>query len=345
MYLKVELRVMKADGSVLGPEDKVFIVPGAIQSLFNTCSVSLNNVPLPPVTDYSYVATLAAYLGTSKLNRTELWGSLSGWKSPLVTESKVDATTMLLFYSEIEDASESKLITLYGRITSDFLMSLAQYLPPNIKLDIVLTRARDSFALATDVAGDYKIHIESASLFTKRVRLTGEALAKFERSATAGVNLHYNRIATIAQPLPVNSLVYRYNNVFASGPLPSLIYVCLVKQSSYYGSMSQLSNYFETAHVRQVRLLLNSADILPEPLRCEYVYDEGGVDTQKSNALTPYMSLCTVLGNLGKPRRPLTLSYSDYLSGATIYCCRLNTCSNPPAQGLVDLEVTHLYSW
>lgn len=256
---------------------------------------------------------------------------------------------MLLFYNEIDDAAGSKLITLYGRMTSDFLMSLAQYLPPNVKLDIVLTRARDSFALGTNDGGEYKIHLESATLFTKRVRLSGEALSKFEKSTTTGVTLHYNRISTIAQPLPKNSLVYRYNNVFASGPLPSLIYVCLVKQSSYYGSLTQLSNYLETAHVRQVRLLLNSADILPEPLRCDYVYGPGdNVDTQKSNALTPYMSLCTVLGNLGKPRRPLTLSYVDYLCGGTIYCCRLNTCSSPPAQGLIDLEVylslcTHPY--
>ena len=344
MYLKVELRVVKGDGSFLGADDKVFLVPGAIQSLFNTCSVAINNAPLPPVTDYSYVATLASYLGTSNLNRTALWGSLSGWSSPPVRESKVDVHAMPFFYSQIEEAAGSKLITLYGRITSDFLMSLAQYLPPNIKLDIVLTRARDSFALATDIPADYKIHLESASLFTKRVRLTAEALAQFQLAANTGISLNYNRITTTVQPIAEKTLVFRYNNVFASGPLPSHIYVCLVKQRSYYGSLGRLSNYLETANVRQVRMLLNSADILPEPLRCEYVYKDGeSVDAEKSNALTPYMSLCAVLGNLGKPRRPLTLSYNEFLSGGTIYCCKLSSCSAPSqsTQGLIDLEVKY----
>ena len=348
MYLKVELRVLKGDGQPLGEEDKVFVVPGAIQSLFSACTVSVNNVQLPPVTDYSYVATLAAYLGTSKLNRTELWGSLSGWKSPLVTESLVDTTAMQFFYNEIGAAADSKLMMLYGRITSDFLMSLAQYLPPNMKLDIVLTRSRDAFALATDTPGDYKIHLESASLFTKRVHLSGQALAAFQRTASSGLSLNYNRITTTVQPVPEKTLVYRYNNVFASGALPNLIYVCIVKQRSYYGSLGQLSNYFETANVRQVRMLLNSADILPEPLRCDYVYREGsGLDMGRSNAMTPYMSLCSVLGNLGKPRRPLTLSYSDFLSGGTIYCCRLSSCGlpNQTNQGLIDIEVTHSNTW
>ena len=370
-YLCIELRVLKEDGSKLDAHDDVFMVPGSLQSLFKTCVVSLNGAALRPNDAYSLVGTLVSYLGSSKLSRADMWNALSGWETPMLPTSVLSpAVPSFLFRQSHKRVAGSRLVTFYGRVTSDFLMSASQYLPPGMKLDVALTRGSDAFALASPSGGSYKIQLESASLFVKRVQLTNSVrTACLDKLRSSGGFFHYTRLSTSLQQIPSASVVFRWNNIYNNGSVPHSLYVGLVRQSAYYGDISSLSNYFETSGLRSLRLLHNGRDVLATPYTSNYVYttrpdeavehvledepsssaEPGGpqsvLDLEASQALGPYMGLCQMLGNISNPLSTVSLSYSEFLQGCTIYCFQLNTCGGRlVASGALDIEVTISYS-
>jgi hypothetical protein len=363
-YMTLELRVTKEDGSALDGIDQVFLVPGSMQALFRSCVVSLNGTPLPPNDAYAYVGTLVSYLASSKLTRTEIWDPLSGWDTPMLPSSQLSHTQpSFIFNKRHQRIAGSRTATFYGRITSDFLMTCAQFLPPGMTLGIDLHRSVDSFALACPTGGRYKVELMSASVFVKRVRLAGSTLAIVRNNiSSSGGKLHYNRLATAVDHVPESSVVFRWNDIYNNGILPNSIYVGFVKQRSYYGDIQSLSTYFETAGLGSLRIYHNGRDVLPVPYTPSYVYKQDSqssadketdepslpqvsarqiLDVDASNALGPFMGLCQSLKAISNPRASVSLSYEEFLQGCTLYCIQLDTCGGSKAtHGVVDLEVS-----
>jgi hypothetical protein len=340
--IKVKLRVFHSDGTLLGPEDKVFPSPSGILALFKTCVVSINGTPLPPTNLYPYCAHITTLLGTSKAARDYMWQFLGLTEVNYIGPSKLDEGSSAFFIYPQDTVAGSKQLTLYGRVHSDMLLTCAQLLPPGMKLDITLTRSPDSFALtAIPGAGGgsgYKLEIESATVFLKRLQLGAGTLGLVRQSLSGGGKLRYNRLATEIQQIPSGSLVFRWNNVYNGGPLPHMLYVVLVKQLNFYGDIHTLPVYFETAELRSFRVLNNGRDVLPEPYT--FSYTEEGNPYTNSDLKAAFMGLVRALNLVSGQSNGAMLRYADLVTGGLVLAAPINTCGGRRVQpGSLDLEL------
>jgi hypothetical protein len=343
-YMCIQLRVVRGDGSELQAADQVFLTPGALQSLFSTCTVSLNGTALPVNTHYALSTTLLSYIAATQTARSDAWYALSGWAAPMVTSSQLPATTTpMIFGPDVERVAGSRLVTLYGRLASDFCMSCAQYLPPGIKLDVLLTRQPATFTLASAQGGDFRVELQSASLFVKRAILQASIRSNVLSALSSGGQLRYNRLSTILMPVAQGSQVFRWNNVYNSGPLPHSLYLVLLSQKAYYGSITSISNFFESGGLKSVRFGVNGRPVLAEPYACDFVYNaQGGLDLEKSSALGPFMGLVGLMGSMRNLARPVGISYNEFLSGCTMFTAQLDSSGGRRKgmeSGSMDLEL------
>ena len=346
--MDIQLKVLKADGTALADDDRVFLNPGYLQCLFATCTVSLNGTPLPVNTHYAQTTTLLSYIGTTEETRLRLWGPLSGWTTHYQLNSTVADPTPDTYDAMVAKVAGSQTVEISGRLASDFLMSSAQFLPPGVRMDIRLTRQPDNFTLVNGAGGDYRIELQSASITIKRVVLRSSlrqlALGKF--ACLNGGSLVYNRLSTVMMPIGSDSQIFKWNNVYNSGQLPHTIYLVLVSQKAYYGDLTRLSNFFETGGVESMGFSVSGRTVMAEPFYCHYVYDGDGdasavLDAVKSRAQKAYFALASRLGCVTNPAKTPGLSYNEFLQGCTIYVAQLGTCGGSRMEpgGALDVEV------
>jgi hypothetical protein len=364
-YMTLQLRVTKADGShwMALIRSSLFLAPCRPYSEI-VLSPSTESA-LPPNDAYAYVGTLVAYLASSKLTRTEVWDPLSGWDTPMLPIFSPLTLSAQLHFPQASSA--------YRSLTNCHLLWTDNIGFPHVLCPVCaawrghrggFVPAEDSFALACPTGGSYKIELESASIFVKRIRMSRPTLTSVRSSlAHGGGKLRYNRLATAIQHVPESSLIFRWNDVYNNGLLPHSIYLGFVKQRAYYGDIQSLSTYFETAGLRSLRIYHNGRDVLPIPYTPTYVYkhipsaeQEHGeelpaphdgqfkvLDLDKSEALGPFMGLCQALNCISNPRASVALSYEEFLQGCTLYCIQLNSCAGTKVTpGVVDIEVATL---
>ena len=344
--LEVKFKVFKADGTALGDDDRVFVNPGYLQCLFSTCTVALNGTPLPVNNHFTQTTTLLSYIGTTEDTRTKIWLPLSGFSTNLQRNSTVANPTPGTYDSLIAKIAKSKMVTLTGRLYSDFFMSCAQHLPPGIRMDVRLTRQPTNFSLVNGAGGEYRIDFQSASLTVKRVvyrpDIRQSALNKFSN----GGRLKYNRLSTVLMPVPQGTQVFKWNNVYNSCQLPHTIYMVLLSQKAYYGDLRRLSNFFETGGLSSVSFNVSGRAVMAEPYKCDFVYKEGGNANRSlllddSEALSAYKGLVARLGCFQNPAKSPGLSYTSFLQGSTIFVAQLQTCGGNQMEpgGSLDVEL------
>lgn len=349
-YIRVALQVVNRDGTYIGGASEVaadawhdvFPLGGFLNNLWSQCNIRLNGVPLPPTTDYPYVAQLVDLLGTKQSLRDNLLNKISGGVvdtdvTSLITEEQAQMYTMKSL-----SISGSKETVLYGRIQSGFLLSLAQLLPDNVELDIELTRGKDSFALGSaNPAADYRIKLNSLTLFVKRVEFNNSAHNILRSVMAKDIHLKYQRFHSRVMYVPRDSRTFTWGNLFA-GVLPRRAFFMLVDQSSYSGAINRRGTYCEAANVSEVRFLVDGRDILPEPYRpkIETIGDQVSMDSDVSCVI---LGLHSVMGSFFK--RDLdgpSIGVGDMQSGLLIYPVLLPrhqaNQSSPP--GSMDISVT-----
>ena len=346
--LKVQLRVERQkEPKDLTAEDKVFLDMGGIDSLFSSCDVRINGELVSSMTAYPYTSRLCRYLGTSNDTRT-VWSALNGtWET---TYSNSDLGTAIdefvggLFLAPINKIKGSKTITLFSRINSDFLSSCRQFLPPGSSLSIHLKRAPDDFSLCSYTEkGPYRIVIEKASVYLRRIRLNPELVKSVEQGiGETGANLTFNRLETRIMSIPKGNKVWRWLDCLNGEALPNRLYVGFVSQDALYGSLSRISTYFEHLNVSSVNVKLNGRDILVDPINVKFgEADDGQTESGLSDAKEGYVSLLSVMDQITNQSTAMRFSYYDYIGGMSVFAIELGKCGEKSGDtGLLDLELT-----
>ena len=346
-YISVTLRVVKADGSPLGETDLPFLSPGSLQSLFESCQVYLNDGSLEPSNAYSWGATLTSYLGVSKTAREDVWGPLAGMVPPNHSSSRVGFKDRFGFGDAIKLVAGSKVVTLRGRLMSDFTQSVAQLLPPRVKMEVKLRRSPDDFSICScteDRQAQYKLDISEVSMFVRRVRLRKAVMERTLTSLADGGGLAYTRMSCIMNQVPARGVTYRCGNLFGGGELPHTLYLLLPNQRAFSGDQSFLGNYFESGHVRSLQVFENGRPVMTQPIRTRFVYDdETGFELQPalSDATEPFLSMAQAMNGIADSQITAGLRYDDFLYGCIVWCVQLNSCGGKRmAPGFVDVQLT-----
>ena len=345
-YIKVQLKITPKDvRKSLGDEDGVFLEKGGLSSLFSSCDLRLNGELVSSMTAYPFTSSLIQYLGSAVENRSTIAASLGGSWDTTWTKSSLEGEGVEdVFYIQTMTYGGSKVVTLYCRVYSDLLTSCRQYLPPGVSLSLDFKRAPDEFSLCKiKGAGDtYRVIIESASVYMKRLRLRPDAALSVAQSVKNGAHLTFNRLETRIMSIPKSNKVWRWLDCLNGAALPNRLYVGFVAQKSLYGDLSQQSTYFEHLNLSSLNVKLNGRDVLVEPIEVKFEKDgTGQTSSYKSSATNGYFALVDVLGGLRNSLAPVRVSYYTYVGGATIFAIELGKSGEKSgSSGLVDLELT-----
>ncbi len=349
--LRVQLRVLKANGDNLDKVDKVFLDFGGIHSLFSCCDVRLNDDVVSSMTSYPYSAAICRFLGSATAIRRQVWEGLDGTYSissfgksdiGMAADDPEFEPTCDALDSQISQVASSKSLTLRGRVYSDFLTSCRQYLPPGVVVGVDLRRAPDHFSLCSPLKDKaYKIVVDSASLYLRRLSLRPSILPRVLASAASGAHLIYNKLDARIMSIPKGMKVWRWLDALNGGPLPNRLYLVFVAQKSLYGNLTQLSTYFENLNISSFNVKLNGRDLMVEPCTTKFVKDDkGGTSTTLSDGRSGFLSVMDVLDLVTDQTVPVRLSYSTYMLGVTLFALELGKCGEKSGSaGSIDLEV------
>ena len=341
-YIKTVIRVVKANGDELPALDlsdpatapMVFLPANYGNALWGQVSIRLNNTPLPPGNDYTYTGVLIDYLGAAPEVREQVYKELDGCAEPTIRSSYYPQSFYYAADTYVEGrrlVAGSEPIEVYQRIHSDFLMTSSHLLPSRMRLGITLHRTKDEFVLGRLPRHEekYKIEMQQVSLVVKRVTPTPEARSKLSEALESGGTLVYQRLHLIPHPCPSNSLVFSHYNCF-NGVVPRRVFIAIVTQESYDGSLDRDPTFFESAGVSRVRVCRNGQEVMLEPYTSTWRYKPGAEEAEQSTvvwedskALGPYAGLNRVLESFASPRQRVGVSYKAFRNGATIWAVDL----------------------
>ena len=340
-FLKTTFRIVKDDGSTLPATASVFPTESYGVSLWSQASVSLNNAPLAPTNDYPYTGHVMELVGASPEARGMVQKTIGGFQMPNYKGSQIKFALKGSYLAAKNTFKQSKPVTIYNRIYSDFMTSCSQYLPNKMQLGITLTRSKDAFVLGTDGnSAAFKIDIMAVSLYVKRVYLNKPARLMLESSLSNGGKLQYQRLQTVVYPCAKGSQSWNWHNCF-SGLVPRRVFLVLVSQEAYYGSLKRTSMYLESGGVSSVRFCVDGREVMAEPYSSSFSYDaDGKVDTDKSNATSAYAGFTRTIGCFSAPRDYMGVEYKNYIDGSTIFGVALDHAASPrPIPGSFDAHI------
>lgn len=349
-YISVTFRVVKADGDPLDEYDDVFLSPGNLQSLFDTCQIFLNGKALEPSTAYSFGATLTSYLGLSKEAREDVWAQLAGMTLPNYTSSKITPAEANMFLDRMDTVALSREVTLTGRLMSDFTQSCAQLLPPGMMLEVRLRRNPDAFSLCSvseDQNTRYKIEISSSALFLRRVHLSRPLMERTLTAIEDGGYLAYTRMDCLVNQVPAGGTSFRVGNMYGGRELPHTLYLILANEKAFNGAQDYLGNYFESGNLKSVQVYQNGQPVTADPIVTKYKYYGNGysLDIQSSDATEPFLSMTQAMNGIADSFISAGLDYKNFLLGCIVTCVQLNSCGGRRVMpGYVDVELEFQHS-
>ena len=271
ILLSLNVSLVNADETEPNFEEaKVLLDPQGMHSLFSSVEIRFNDKVVSTMTAYPFTTALSRYLGCSYEIRLGSWDELDGtWECKELKSNLSGQELGLEQQAQIKHIKPNS--RLIGRIYSDVLMSSRQYLPPGVTLGINLRRAADHFSLLGPNADDkYKIKIENASVYIKRLKLRPDVANKAISSLRQGHGMTFNRLECRMMTIPSGSSAFTWLNCLSNATLPNRLYVAFVSPSAYYGNITHIGSYFEAGNLKSMNLRLNGRDLLVEPLTVSF---------------------------------------------------------------------------
>ncbi len=329
MYLKLVFNVTDKQGKDIKADDGVMLCNGALGNFFSQCEVELNNYKLPAVQDPAYSSFLTNVLGSTPQYRDGVLNTIALTKLPMANESNITGINQVFQRDNKASIAESKEVTLRGQVPSDFLATCAQLIPNNVHIRIRLQRAEDNFILGhQDATKEYKINLLKCTLFTKRVRFNDAGAGLLERSLGENGLLKYQRLHTVTDTIPHGRLYHTYSNVYHNGRLPSRVFVGLIKEAAFTGTLNYYPMFFETAGVSSMDFLVDGTHIMLEPYEPTFTYEaallNADPDDEKSDVSGPVLGLFQALeGFAHRGSTHNVIGAREWLRGFSIYAATL----------------------
>ena len=253
--------MVKSDGSKLQYNDATTkdygVVNNVIHSLFNQCSVSLNDTLITPSSNnYHYKAYLETLLnyGTDAKN-THLM--LRGFELDTAKNTnKADDTNLGFkerrswFQNKAADAADDSLLEneleLISPLHVDFFRT-EKFLVNGVELKIKLTRSEKEFYL-WGPAGNPKVKlvIKNASLLIRHFNISAQFLLSHSSAFNTGnANYFYRRAEIKPYTIPAQQLSHTLNNI-SNGVLPMFLLFTMVPNTNFVGTIT--TNPFHFVH-------------------------------------------------------------------------------------------------
>ncbi|XP_067135027.1 uncharacterized protein F54H12.2-like [Centruroides vittatus] len=306
IYLHVQAKIIKKDGTDLQLEDKVAPVNYFLNSLFSQCSVFLNDKQIISQTNYQYKSILEALLFYSKdAQKTFLTSALFYKDTAQYMDSLEDNNEGLSKRFNI--AKQSKLIDLIGRLHID-LSRQPKLLINNVDIRIKLERSKDNFALMAS-SDNYKIIIKNASLKLNKVDVSSSVQIGIEKALQTGlIKMPFRRTEVKVFTLSSGIQSSNISNAVI-GQLPYRITIGLVSNVSFNGNVKYNPFNFKNYNLNYICLLKDNQMLPSKPFVLDF------------DANLYARSFLTLFEDIGciNHHKYTNISYKNYKDGYTLY--------------------------
>ena len=258
--------VKNGDGSQVVGTTAVAPVNNLLHSLFNQVDVLFNGVRVASSSmNYAYKSYIETHLNYSKdAKESRLSAQLYTCDNNLSVEEpvlgspgedgngEVDINEGLNYRHEI--CVKNNAFELIGKPHVD-VFNVKKYLLPGVEIRIRLSRGKNAFSLmCKNKNSDYKIVINEAKLFLRKVKVSPEASLAIEKRLKLS-NAIYPLVRTECKVfhIPSGTMTYTQDNLF-TGQQPKRMTIALVDNVAYNGTYNK--NQFSFDHFNLNKLIV-----------------------------------------------------------------------------------------
>lgn len=342
--LKFDFRVLTSDKEEITEADKVFLDQMGGHAFWKSVVVKVDGVEVSDMNYYPYSSKMQILFGTSLENRQAILRQFDASSTRYFSKSDItqDTAHIGIYRNLYASVEKSKWVSITMPIFSDFLKSSQQLLPPGCEITLELKRAPTEFTLCNSEKSPskrYLIELRNPSLYIRRINLKPSIKDQVMESLKENGHLNFTRLEAKAIGVQRGSMSFRWLDIFNRGPVPGKIYITFASTSSIFGSISQMSTYFEHNNLSSLNVFLNGKSILVEPISLKYVTNsDGGISIENSNGREGYLTTCQVLNYFSEHDKPVHCSYQEYMGGGYLYAIDIGNLMQDSI-GCVDLEL------
>lgn len=306
--LHLRIKITKNNGTDLVEADSVAPVNYILNTLFSECAVFLNDKQISSQVNYAYKALIESLLFYSKSGQDGLLSAALFSKDTAGHHDTIGAISANEGYlKRAELCKLSKSIDLVGPLHLD-VAAQPKLLINGVSVRIKLERNKDAFTLMS-AADNFKINIQSASLYVRKVNIAPSIVLAHEKALDRGViKMPIRRVEVKTFALSSGLQSTTIANAFI-GQLPTRLILGLVSNVAYNGSNNK--NPFKFAHYQLSYLcLLNGGQMIPaKPYQPNF--------TNNFYARS-YLSLFTDLNRYHNAPN-ININFEDYKKGYAFY--------------------------
>lgn len=336
--LSLKLRIATADGKPIvsssDGKDNVALVNNAMHSVFSDVQVYLNGKKVDGGDGYygyrSMISTVFRF--STEVQKKQLFAQ--GFERDECRA--MEAVTNSGFVTRKAWTAGGASRRFFGKLNCS-LFNQERYLIPNVKLQVRLDRAKDAFALFTNVAGlKPKIIIEEAKLHFLIAKVSPHIheyhAMELERGAPAIYELSKVQIATV--PITQKSLGVEKDEVFYGNAVPSYLFMAMVSNTAFYGDYALNPYNFKHYNIKSL-LITRDDERIP--------FETFEPDFRNGDCLEEYMSLYQSNALLGK-NTVLPITFEEFQNGYTHFQWNLSDDrkginNNPNQRANLKLEI------
>lgn len=246
--LKVQCKIVKANGDLPSTERRVWPVNNVLHSLFSSVRVLINEQVVTNQPDhYPYKALIANEISYSGEYKAAQLSTVGYYKETFghMTNADYDVNSAFQLRNRLfrEDNDDTKPYSpegakFFGRLQLDFT-SLDTGVPPGTKIQIQLTKSSDKFMLMKE-AGDpeeYRIKITECYLYVPIAIVSAQVYNELSALIAAkSVALNFRRVEIRPLNIPREKIEFNSENLFPDAVPCRLIFAFVAdkaKKGSY----------------------------------------------------------------------------------------------------------------
>ncbi|XP_027674070.2 uncharacterized protein F54H12.2-like [Chelonia mydas] len=217
--------------------------------------------------------------------------------------------------------AQSRMVDLLGHLHSDLFFQ-EKLLLNRLDVKIKLTRTKDAFCLLGSAAEGFKLHIVSASLFVKKVRVA-PSIRPGHTEALLTTNAKYpvGHVGMKVFSIPAGSRVSNQENLFL-GQLPKMLVPGFVDNDAFSRSYAKNPFHFTHCDIHFVALYVDGEQIPTKPLQPDF---------KAGCCVREYMNLVQTAGKHMKDRS-LLIDHEEFAQSYSWFAFDL-----APDQKCIDL--------
>ena len=321
--LHLKVKIQKGDGTDIGDDENVGPSNLFLHSLFSQVDMFLNQRLVSSSTPtYPYramIETLLSYGRDAKL--TQLQGALyykdTAGKMDVVNANaeNADANTGLKTRSKLFKGGKS--VDMMGRLHGD-IFNQDKYLLNRVDLILKFVRSRNTFSLlSSEDDADYKVLIQTATLWVRKVQLAPSIRLAHEKALMRG-NAKYpiNRVLCNVYSISRGNMNMVKDNLF-NGQLPNRVIIGMLDNDAYNGSFAKNPFNFKHHSLTTLGLYVNGEPMPGKPLETKFTADGG------KNYINAYLSLFHGSESFGKDCGN-HISREEYAEGYSLFAFDLS---------------------